>query len=82
MAVPPEPAEREPSKVSSLVSGPVLLVREVADDLGKSVRLREPDKAFYFLGLGVAAALGLIELPVAAAVGVGVAVASAVRKRL
>src|SRR5690348_2350399 len=64
--------------LTKVVTAPVTVVREVADDVAAAAR--RPDAVLYWGGLAALAALGAIELPVAAALGVGVAVAGGIRR--
>jgi hypothetical protein len=64
--------------LTRVITAPVTVVREVADDVASAAR--RPDAVVYWGGLAALAALGAIELPVAAALGVGVAVAGGIRR--
>lgn len=64
--------------LAKVITAPVTVVREVADDVASAAR--RPDAVLYWGGLAALTALGAIELPVAAAIGVGVAVAGGIRR--
>jgi hypothetical protein len=74
----PETGRESASSAGSILTAPMTIAREVADDL--SAAARRPETVLYWGGLAALAAVGVIELPVAAAIGVGVAVASGVRR--